>query len=194
MVSKIYVALGFVALFAVGFFFFGFTEPPQDAVRASISGNVVAGETGFSGEAIEIMKEESHLEFEGFGPGKSHVGTFEEWSGNAFIEGDRVVGIEGIISSDSIEVNEGIERLKNHLKSDDFLGVEEFPEITFLGVVADDLMTGELSLHGVSKEISFPVEVGESSVSADFVLDSGEFGISHPAANEEVRVAFNFVF
>jgi polyisoprenoid-binding protein YceI len=71
-----------------------------------------------------------------------------------------------VIETDSIDSNHA-ERDK-HLKGDDFLDVKKYPKASFTSKqfdVQDEthaIVTGDFILHGVSKEISFPVEkVGE---------------------------------
>ena len=56
MKGKFLVGLAVLVLVVIGVFAFGFSSPPEDAVRAGITGNVVAGETGFSGAKVSINK------------------------------------------------------------------------------------------------------------------------------------------
>lgn len=70
------------------------------------------------------------------------------------------------IQMDSLDSNHA-DRDK-HLKSGDFLDVSKFPVATFkstaLDITGDNTatITGELSLHGVTKTISFPIsKIGE---------------------------------
>jgi len=74
--------------------------------------------------------------------------------------------IEVVIETASIDSNHA-ERDK-HLKGEDFLNVKKFPKAVFKSTkfdVKDDnnaVVTGTFMLHGVKKEISFPVQkIGE---------------------------------
>ncbi|MEC8426879.1 MAG: YceI family protein [Pseudomonadota bacterium] len=76
--------------------------------------------------------------------------------------------IEVIIDTASIDSNHA-ERDK-HLRGEDFLNVSEFPKATFKSTsykaIDEDSgeLTGVLTLHGVTKTISFPVEkLGEGN-------------------------------
>jgi len=67
------------------------------------------------------------------------------------------------ITIDATSVDTADEKRNGHLKSPDFFSVEQFPEITFKGSlkhVSGDKFeaTGTLTLHGVSKEITVPME------------------------------------
>jgi polyisoprenoid-binding protein YceI len=199
------LVLGVITTFIVlvGLFMvFGFTEPDADAVRATITGNTVS--TNSVDETSELVEsdenfedidfEQSSFEFEGFGPGKSHVGTFDIIEGKMFFEDDRIVKVQGSIDASSVST--GIDRLDTHLQSDDFFDVEKYPEISFVSTSIDhdsDTMTGDLDFRGVTKEISFPVELTENSVKADFILDTEPFEMKYLAVDKEVRIAFEFV-
>lgn len=81
----------------------------------------------------------------------------------------------------------------NHLRGADFFDVEKFPTITFSSssvkaVDADTLeVTGDMTMHGVTKKITVPVEVlgsmktprGEKAgFESSFEVDRKEFGVT----------------
>jgi len=78
--------------------------------------------------------------------------------------------IEAAIDVDSISTRE--EKRDGHLKSPDFLDAAQFPKITFKSKSvkvkgSDELaVTGDLTIHGVSKEVVLEVE-GPSAASTD---------------------------
>ncbi|WP_165453890.1 YceI family protein [Hyunsoonleella flava] len=64
---------------------------------------------------------------------------------------------------DAKTINTDNTKRDNHLKGEDFFDVEQFPDICFVSSVIEnkaDLLyvTGELSLHGISKTVSIPLE------------------------------------
>ena len=96
------------------------------------------------------------------------LGRFNDFEGtfNYDKEQPEASQISIVIQTASIDSNHA-ERDK-HLRGDDFLEVVRYPEATFTSTqyeVTDDnngVLTGEFSLHGVTKTISFPVEkIGE---------------------------------
>lgn len=69
-----------------------------------------------------------------------------------------------VIAADSI--NTGVEQRDGHLKSGDFFDVERFPQISFRSTAVTPVdgglkLTGDLSLHGVTKNVTFVLEGGQ---------------------------------
>ena len=96
------------------------------------------------------------------------IGTFEEVSGSFTFDSDAGPEAQSIsveIETASVDTNHA-ERDK-HLRSADFLNVDEFPTATFVstgyeGDAEGGTMTGDLTLHGVTREIAIAVsKVGE---------------------------------
>jgi len=146
-----------------------------------------------NGEKVLISNENSEFEFEGYAVGKSHIGTFDEWQGYAYINQNELEGIEGIVQANS--VNTGISGLDSHLQNEDFFEVETYPEIKFTSIsISENEMTGNLLFRGVEKEITFPITKTDNSVAAEFFLDTTPFNFKYTAINEEVRIKFNFVY
>jgi polyisoprenoid-binding protein YceI len=159
-----------------------------DGDRASvgeISGNAVSDVRGMK---VPVDKELSMFEFEGFAVGKSHIGTFDEWDGYAIIIDNKIVGVEFTIQADS--VNTGIKRLDDHLISDDFFDTANYPEIKFTSTeISENEMKGQLVFIGVTKEVTFPIEFDENSLSSEFYLDVTPFNFKYTGINKEVRIA-----
>ncbi|WP_422367399.1 YceI family protein [Pelagibius sp.] len=100
--------------------------------------------------------------------------------------------IEVIIDTASVDTNHA-ERDK-HLRSSDFLNVEEYPTATFksTGYDGDEdggTLTGELTLHGVTKPISFEIKkIGEgddpwggyrAGFEGSYTLTRSDFGMDY---------------
>ena len=186
------VILGIIVLAAILFLTFGFPKPPEGLSEAAISANVIENENKLAeGIDIPINKETSSFTFEGFGPGKSHVGTFNQYEVNLITKEGEIVGLKGAIAVDS--VNTEIDKLTEDLKGKNFFDAATYPEIRFVSEqIKDREMTGELTFRGVTKTISFPVAVSDSGISSNFVLNTEEFGIKTAFAEEDVVINFNF--
>lgn len=138
---------------------------------------------------IEFKDATGTFEFEGYGPGKSHVGTFGTWNAQLGMQGDDIVQLNAVIDPSSVDT--GIEKLDAHLRNDDFFNVEVYPEIKFEGFeIKDGIAKGELTFLGITKEVSFEVNQTEGKISSNFLLDSTPFGMKYTGVNKDVRIAF----
>lgn len=172
--------------------------PPADVPRAEIpqpadgtsapTGNVVAGST-----EMNIDFTQSTFEFTGYGPGKEHVGTFDTMNGVLILdETGLVIGAKGTIVADSVNTTPaGVVR---HLKTADFFNTEVYNEIVMESTsIVDGQLTGTLTFHGVTQELSFPVTAGKNRLQADTIISLKAFGIEFPGVNDEVRIQFDLV-
>lgn len=107
---------------------------------------------------------------------KKFVGQLNVVDGHFSPEGSKIV-----IDIASIET--GKQKLTDHLKNEDFFDVGKFPTATFAATKIESLpedatkqkLTGDLTMHGVTKSISFPATV---SVAEDAVAVKAEFFIN----------------
>lgn len=132
--------------------------------------------------------ESSKIEFVGSKVTGSHDGGFKEFSGELRTAGDRLAddGIEVVIQTDSLWSDS--EKLTGHLKNQDFFDVEKYPTATFVSTAVEPAgdgwsITGDLTLHGVTKSITFPaqVQVEEDAVglTSEFSLNRFDFDITY---------------
>lgn len=98
----------------------------------------------------------------------------------------------------------GILRRDAHLRSEDFFDVAKFPDITFVSrrasPVGDQvLVTGDLSFHGVMREVTVPVKVrldGEVlRARGELTIKMSEYGIHYRSffnpVRDEVQILFD---
>lgn len=99
--------------------------------------------------------------------------------------------LEGKIRTASIDTNN--ERRDNHLRSDDFFDAQQYPEITFKSTKIEKqsdgyVMTGELAIRGVTKEIQLPFSVtgpivhgGQRRIGfeAELVINRQDYGVKY---------------
>ncbi len=87
------------------------------------------------------------------------------------------------------------EDLAGHLKSPDFFDVENFPTATFTSrrIVPEGtgyVIVGELDLHGITKEISFPaqitVEPDRVTARTEFSIKRFDFDIVYPGKPDDL--------
>lgn len=162
------------------------TTAPSAPARTTLTIDRAGSEVGFTGAKIT----------------DSHTGTFSDFSGTielgATIPESRVsVAIQ--IASLVIEPA----RLHGHLLSPDLLDAAGFPTATFestsitegaTGTVGDlpatHTVTGNLTLHGQTRSITFPAIIAmtdtEVTSSAEFVIDRMTFGIVYPGMPDDL--------
>ena len=127
-------------------------------------------------------------------------GRFSDFEGTiAFDEAHpETASVSVTINATSIDTNEG-DRDK-HLRSADFFGVEQFPVITFksrrvANTSAKEFdVVGDLTIHGVTKEITLPVSYlgtatdpwgkQRAGFEAEATLNRKQFGLNWNAALE----------
>ena len=96
------------------------------------------------------------------------IGTFDTVSGSFAFDPDAGPGAQRVsVEIDTASVDTSHAERDKHLRSADFLNVEEFPTATFVGTGYEGdgqsgTMTGDLTLHGITRPIAIAVQkVGE---------------------------------
>lgn len=92
-------------------------------------------------------------------------GTFSDVSGKLIIDQDNLANSSVEAKINVLSVNSSHAKRDEHIKKADYLDAAKFSEITFTStkVVAknatEGVLTGNFTLHGVTKEISFPFKL-----------------------------------
>ena len=139
---------------------------------------------------------------------RSHDGSFKQFSGTATLIGDEVQVVDFEVETASLETD--TEKLTQHVKSKDFLDVEKFPKATFKSTAIKKTagtgtyeITGDLSLHGVTQPLTFPVSVKSTAEAltgeGKITINRQKFGIVYPGMaddliKDDVVLAPVFVF
>ncbi len=91
-------------------------------------------------------------------------GSFEKVSGAVDINDKDITKSKVEVTIDTASINTNVQKRDEHLRSADFLDVTKFPTMTFVSKKVakagkDKLkVTGDLTLHGVTKEVILDVE------------------------------------
>jgi len=161
---------------------------PPDVQIAQVNEPAIIVEQGTT-QTLQLDTGRSTFEFEGYGPGKSHKGTFSDWDGTVALQDNVITKVSWVVQIDSVDV--GIDGLNKHLKTEDFFDAEKFPQIVFESTsIEGGSVTGNLDFHGVKKEISFAADITTTTATADFLLDTTPFGIKYIGMNKDVRIMF----
>ncbi|MCU0469793.1 MAG: YceI family protein [Arcicella sp.] len=118
-----------------------------------------------------------------------HEGTINISSGSLVADGAKIVGGDFVIDMKSIVCTditneEYNKKFIGHITTGDFFEVEKFPTSTFkITKVAGNNITGDLTLHGVTKSITFPAKIstvgGKVSATASIPVDRTDFGVKY---------------
>ncbi|MES2518021.1 MAG: YceI family protein [Bacteroidota bacterium] len=118
-----------------------------------------------------------------------HEGTINITSGSLVTEGLKITGGEFVIDLKSIVCTDITDAEYNkkfigHITTGDFFEVEKFPTSTFkITKVAGANITGDLTLHGVTKSITFPTKIatvgGKVTATAAIPVDRTDFGVKY---------------
>ena len=202
---KIILWIVIILIIIVGGLIIFNTGAPDDVEQATVS-DVVEIDTSASSTPdvkIDNLQEKINsldlssidLMFTGYGPGKSHEGKFEKYSvKDITVEDDMITG--GMIVFDLTSVSTGIDKLNQHLCTEEFFGCEEYPEATFTfgSVKRIDEMTleatGIFEMKGVKKNITFNIKEQDNVYTADFLLNTSEFDFNVALADSDVRINF----
>jgi polyisoprenoid-binding protein YceI len=146
-------------------------------------------------QTYQVDTEKSLLKWKGEKVTGFHVGTVKIKDGQLIKTGEKYSG-EFVIDMTTIE-NEDLQgewktKLMNHLRSDDFFSVDKYPTATFKvtkvalykpreGENYTHKVTGDLTIKGISNEISFPaiIEATDDMLTAEaaFTIDRTEWNI-----------------
>jgi polyisoprenoid-binding protein YceI len=173
------------------------SNPASDAPKAVTGEAGTASSAPAASEKYLITPENSKIEFVGAKVTGQHNGSFKKFSGVIEWSGQPEKSRVSItIVTDSIETD--TPDLTKHLKTADFFDVAKFPEASFQSTEiksggaggATHTVTGNLTLHGVTKAVTFPATInaspGSITVQASFAINRKDFGINYAGAADNL--------
>ncbi len=151
-----------------------------------------------AGGALSYKADPAHtsIAFEVGHLGISHIyGLFTNNSGQFTIDKDHPAASSFEIATQAASLFTGVQKRDAHLQSPDFFSVAEFPTITFKsatvtpGLSAGTFqVTGDLTLHGVTKsitvnvqilgEVQWPKGANRTGVVTDFIIKRSDYGMT----------------
>lgn len=137
------------------------------------------------------------IEFVGSKVTGSHNGSFQKFSGEIHYTGDPTTS-HVTISMDTNSITTDDPKLTEHLKTADFFDVAKYPQAKFESTAikpggdkgASHTVTGNLTLHGVTKSVTFPATISATgdtiTVNSDFAINRKDFGINYAGAADNL--------
>jgi len=142
-----------------------------------------------SAQETAINAAESSIHWLGKKVAGQHEGNISIVSGKLEMEGEVLTGGSFTVDMSSMTVTdiegEYAEKLKKHLKSDDFFGVATHPEATlsFTSVESKGTglytITGDFTIKGKTNHETFDLQMSEGSATAKVVIDRSKYDIRH---------------
>ena len=187
-----------IILAATAFLVIGCKDPGAEVTAAEVGSPVQAADAPAADSAataaLPISPSNSKVEFVGAKVTASHPGGFTDFSGQVDL-GDPIEKSRIQVTIQTASLYADKEKLTKHLKSPDFFDVAQFPTATFTSTAitkdgAGHTVTGDLTLHGVTKSISFPATISATdakvSANAEFSINRKDFGINYPGMQDDL--------
>jgi polyisoprenoid-binding protein YceI len=181
----------------------GCGNPADKVAKATVNSSSDAGGAATTATAAADARsfvfgpENSTISFVGSKVTRSHDGGFKKFSGELKLAGNKLADTGNKVEIDTTSIWTDTDRLTGHLKTKDFFDVAQFPTSTFETVSitengTNSTVTGKLTLHGITKEISFPASIKISpdsvDVDAQFAINRLDFDIKYTGmANDLIR-------
>lgn len=174
-------------------------NPAADVNRA-VTGEAqkAASPQTAGGQSYGITPQNSKIEWVGSKVTGSHNGSFEKFNGEIhFANGDPAQS-HVTITIDTSSIKSDDPKLTEHLKTPDFFDVAKYPEAKFESTAikaggdkgATHTVTGNLTMHGVTKSVTFPATIAVTSdvatVDANFAINRKDFGINYAGAADNL--------
>ena len=127
-------------------------------------------------------------------------GSFDEWQGTIHIDGENPENSSGKVTVQAKSINTNNSQRDGHLRSNDFLDMDNHPEITFASTGIKQtgdtewLVSGDLTIRGVAKAVEIPFEFTGAATDASgnervglegsVVINRKDWGVNWNAALE----------
>jgi polyisoprenoid-binding protein YceI len=183
-----------VAMAVACLFVAGCSDPSDSVHRTSGTEAQMVVATDAAAGTPYIIRSESKISFIGSKVTGSHDGGFHRFAGSIPVANGRILPPAEIrIDMDSTWSDN--DRLTAHLKNDDFFDVPNHPVSTFVVTSvepagAEHTVTGNLTLRGVTKSISFPATVSVAddavTVRAEFAINRKDFNVNYSGRADDL--------
>lgn len=154
---------------------------------------------------FRVQPEASELGFHATSRLANADGRFARFGGEVVADPANLTRARVSMTVEAASIDTGIGRRDNHLRSEDFLHVERFPAITFQstrveGTAPRLVLSGRLTLRGVTKDVQVPMEVRVTGdrleARGQLDINRGDYGVNYDSSlnpiGQRVRITFAF--
>ena len=138
---------------------------------------------------IKINTDESKIHWLAKKVTGQHEGFIHFVDGSLEMDGDQITGGTFTVDMTSINVTdltgEYKEKLEGHLKSDDFFGVEQFPQSSLTITKADQKManhyemTADLTIKGITHPVNFEMHIEGDNAQTKLTIDRAKYNVRY---------------
>ena len=124
---------------------------------------------------------------------KTHYGSLKFEEGKISMKGKKIISGKFIVDMKSIDCEDLSGKSKNylesHLKSEDFFGVEDYPEASLSIKTAElksdgnQLVKGDITIKGVTQPISFNISIQNKGGKAKLTFDRTKHNVTYRSGN-----------
>jgi polyisoprenoid-binding protein YceI len=178
--------------------------PPPAPVEPSTTSATPADLPTAPAGALRLTPENTKIEFYGSKTQNkgSHTGGFKQFSGYIDVGGGNFSAGRIAVDIDMNSIYSDNNKLTNHLKTPDFFDVRTNPRSVFVSQSiepspsgdATHKITGNLTMHGVTKPIAFPAKITLTedalTLHSQFPISRKEFEMNYQPerVNDEVKI------
>jgi polyisoprenoid-binding protein YceI len=178
-------------------------DPTADKPKATVTdstasqpGTTTAAAAGT--KTLTISPDTSKIAFTGSKVTGHHDGSFAKFTGKVDLVPGKLETSRVSIEIDMASVTTDTDQLTGHLKTADFFDVAKFPKATFVSkeihaggaAGATHTIVGDLTLHGVTKSVSFPANVTVNGATfkatSEFSINRKDFGLVYPGKPDDL--------
>lgn len=174
-------------------------NPTKNSAKATVSESVAVSPQAPAGATtFTFSNDGSTVAFVGAKVTGKHEGGFKTFKGTVSLVDNDIDKASVSVEIEATSLFTDQEKLTKHLKSGDFFDVEKFPKASFVSTQlkrgvnrgAPCTVTGNLTLHGVTKSISFPAWIKQTDAgveaNAEFGINRKDFGIAYAGKADDL--------
>ena len=194
MKRTVFLTIGFLALALVAFVSASRIQPVNAFTAENFDADTKLSKAEQAGE-YNFDKAHSFIGFRIKHMGLIEVpGYFRDFTGVVNYDAQNVTNSTVNFTAKTTSVDTGVAPRDNHLRTKDFFEVETYPEMTFKSTKVEKkgknfIVTGDLTMKGVTKQISLPFQMAGFStdarggikmgVTAETVINRRDFGVNY---------------
>tara|TARA_X000001036_G_C20450144_1_gene713019 strand:- start:169 stop:684 length:516 start_codon:yes stop_codon:yes gene_type:complete len=156
------------------------------------------------------MQDSSKLEWIGSKVTGSHNGVIDFSSGTILIKNKKIQSAELTVNMNTItcldiDKKDSRDYFVSHLKSDDFFGVDKFPEATIKFVeiknnkdINETILNCDLTIKGITNRVEFPITLSFKEdiaiASGTIIIDRTKYGIKYKSKSFFSDIGDKFIY